>query len=461
MIEHFKKLLGADSVLTESSELQFYGKDHSKEFTANPSCILLPKDEQQIKEILSYCNENKISIVPSGGRTGYSGAAYATDKEVVLSLEKLNKIIEVNKIDRTITCQAGVVTEKIQQAALENGFYYPVDLAPKGSSHIGGNIATNAGGVRVIRYGSTHSWILGLKVILADGTTLNLNGSLYKNQTGYDLRSLFIGSEGTLGIVVEATMKLTTPPKNPAVILFGCSSLQHIVELYAAFRETPFTISAFECFTDRCLKLVLKHTDLSNPFSETYPAYGLVEIESISEQEQIVDDFFQKLLSDEIIRDAVVSQNSKQYKDFWAYRERISETLAAHEVPHKNDVAVPISAIPNFVASLDQLLAKEYSNFETIVFGHIGDGNLHVNTLKPGQMKIDDFLTLAKELDTELFQLVQSFQGSISAEHGIGLLKKAQLHYSRTNEEIELMRKIKKVFDPNGILNPGKIFDIK
>lgn len=455
----FLTCLRPDSILDQANDLAFYGKDSCKQYQANPSLILLPENEQQVQQIIQKSLQHNIALVPSGGRTGYSGAATATQGEVVISLSKLNKILEIKVDELTLRCQSGATTESVRSAAANHNLQYPVDFASRGSSHIGGNIATNAGGIRVIRYGNTRDWVLGLRVVTGTAEILELNGALYKNQSGYDLKSLIIGSEGTLGIITEATLKLTTLPKESTLALLAIDSTEVALSVLAHLRAKAFTVNVFEYFERNALELVINATGAKDPFDQQSAAYALVEVEK---QSQLTTDPLGEVLAELIesgtVRNVVIADNSKQAQSLMALRERISESIAKFYMPHKNDISVPVSAIPKFLMAYRECLAAWPIKYEVIVFGHIGDGNLHLNVLKPETSTPQEFFVDCDALDLKTFEIVAQFKGSISAEHGVGLLKRQFLNFSRSATEIEMMRQIKKIFDPQGILNPGKIF---
>ena len=459
MKEIFTKCLPETQILTASSDLQYFGKDVCQQYKAAPSAILLPATIEEVCACVKTANEHKISIVPSAGRTGYSGGATATNGEVIISLTKLNKILDFNAVERSITVQAGVALEAVQNYAKEHGLLYPIDFASRGSCLIGGTIATNAGGIRVIRHGLTRDWVLGLKVVTGTGELLDLNGHLFKNQTGYDLRQLFIGSEGTLGIVVEATLRLTSLPSDSRLAFCAFARAEDALPTLVRLRAAGLVVELFEFLEDTGLELVLKHQSLPRPFQEKHPCYAAIEIDG---GRQDARDTFEQVLSDLIeegvLADVAISENSKQYQDLMSLRELIGETANQHYTVHKNDISVSISDIPEFVSKLKNLLKDDSDTNQVVVFGHLGDGNLHVNVLMPKDVDSKSFWHHCELLDHKIFSLVKEFKGSISAEHGVGLLKKDFLSYSRSAAEIELMRGIKKVFDPAGILNPGKIF---
>ncbi|MEE6251161.1 MAG: FAD-binding oxidoreductase [Bdellovibrionota bacterium] len=451
--------LSAEQIQTDKDILESYGRDWTRFWQANPSVVLFPRSTEEVQKIILWANKHSLKVVPSGGRTGLSGGAVAKDKEVVLSLDKLNQIENFNEIDKTVDCGAGVITEALQDFVKEKSYYFPVDFAARGSSQIGGNIATNAGGIKVIRYGNMREWVAGLEVVTGKGEVLNLNNGLIKNNTGYDFRHLFIGSEGTLGIITKAKIKFTTLPKEEQVLLLAVPSLREIMPIFKVFtKELPVT--AFEMFTDKALKHVLHSTELSSPFPEDYSTYLVVEVENQNESiEEKIMECFEKCMEEAWIMDGLVSQSPTQAKEFWTYREQISEALA-FAPPHKNDISVNVSKIPDFIEKVDQIYQEKYPQFEVIWFGHIGDGNVHVNILKPKDMEMNDFLNEVHKVDDILFQEIKALGGSVSAEHGVGLVKKKPLNYTRSKEEIEIMKAMKQAFDPNLILNPGKVFDM-
>ena len=442
-------------------DLKNYGKDWTKAYTPNPSAVVFPRSTQEVAAFLKLCSQYQIPVVPSGGRTGLAAGAVAAEGEVVLSLSRMNQIGPVDPLSHTLRVQAGAVTEAIHQKCASYGLTWPVDFASKGSSQVGGNIATNAGGLKVIRYGHTRNWVLGLQVVTMQGEVLELNGALEKNNTGLDLRQLFIGSEGTLGVITEATLKLMRLPGPLEVCFFAVQSVSAVLRLFEEARKAPFQIAAFEFLTENCLKLVTDVRQISAPFQSSYPAYVLLELErpeSLQAQESL-QAWLEGLFSRGLVQEGTLAQSPREAKELWSLREGISESLSVRGVVHKNDIALPIAQLEPFIKEMYQLYQKQSESFEVFLFGHIGDGNLHVNTMKPQDLDSSIFFEKCKHADFELFSLVKKYQGSVSAEHGVGLIKKSYLEFTRSPEEIAVMRGIKKVLDPQGLLNPGKIFD--
>lgn len=455
--EDLKVFLPPTSILEEAEDKKTYGRDWTKHMTPNPSVILFPRSTQDLVDLVKWARTHKTALVPSGGRTGLSGAAFATQGEAVVSFEKMNRILGFDEYDMTVTCEAGVVTEALQNYAVQKGLYFPVDFASRGSSQIGGNIATNAGGIKVLRYGLMRSWVAGLEVVTGTGEVLKLGKSLVKNATGYDLRQLFIGSEGTLGFISQATLNLTKPPHEPLVFLFAVPELSAVMKVYHLYKK-HLPLLAFEMFTDLALQTVIDHTGLQSPFANKHPYYLVVELEGLHSDilEQAMA-LFEKGLEDGFISDGTLAQSPQQAREFWRFREDISEATSAYQ-PYKNDISVRISSVPAFLQEMDQLLKSNYPDFKVVWFGHIGDGNLHINILKPETLSPEQFLERCRKVDHLLFSAIDRYEGSISAEHGVGLTKKPYLHHSRSVAEIDYMKGIKRVFDPDSILNPGKIF---
>ncbi len=452
------KFLKAEQIKTDPETLKYYGKDWTTYFDVKASAILFPTSTEEVQKIVLWARQHKIALVPSGGRTGLSGAAVATQGEVVVSFEKMNKILEFNEFDQVVTIQPGVVTESLQQFAQEKGLYYAVDFAARGSSQMGGNIATNAGGIKVVRYGLTRDWVAGLKVVTGAGEILDLNRSLVKNATGLDLRHLFVGSEGVLGFIVEAQIRLTQTPPPLQVLVMGVTALDSVMKVFAEFKKKT-TMVAFEMFSEQALQKVIESTHLPRAFETRCDYYVLAEVEMKSETDEAqVLSVFETCMEQGWVVDGAVSQSEQQAKNFWRLREDISESLAKYS-PYKNDISVAISKVPSFMQNLDEILRKAYPTWEVIWFGHIGDGNLHINILRPPGMSKEEFVAECRKVDQMVFDAVQKQGGSISAEHGVGLTKKSFLGYTRSAEEIQIMKGIKKIFDPDQIMNPGKVID--
>ena len=442
---------------TEPADLEHYGRDWTRRWTPAPLAIALPASVGEVQAIVQWANRHHVAVVPSGGRTGLSGGAVAANGELVLSLERMNRVLGFDPVDRTLAVQAGIALEAVHNAARDHGLVYPVDFAARGSCSIGGNIATNAGGIRVIRYGNTREWIAGLTVVTGAGDVLELNRALVKNSSGYDFRQLMIGSEGTLGIVVEAILRLADPPPPTSVMLLALPSFEVLMQVFAEFRGR-LRLEAFEFFTDLALRHVLAH-GAQKPLEDEYPFYVVTEFASDDEATGAAAlAAFEHCMEQGWVADGVISQSEAQAQQIWRLREGITEAVARYK-PYKNDVSVRISAMPAFLAQTQALLGEAYPDFEVVWFGHIGDGNLHINVLKPDASSDAEFVAACEQVTRLLAKALKAHGGSISAEHGIGLVKKPYLDSTRSAPEIELMRGVKRVFDPNGILNPGKLLD--
>lgn len=455
-----KAIVGDDKVKTDADSLETFGKDWTKIYPPNPSAIVFPKTTEQVQAIVKFANEHQVSLVPSGGRTGLSAGAVAANGEVVVAFDYMNSISGFNAMDKTVRCGAGVITEQLQNYAEEQGLFYPVDFASAGSSQIGGNIGTNAGGIKVIRYGMTRDWVAGLTVVTGKGDILELNKDLVKNNTGYDMRQLFIGGEGTLGFVTEATMRLTRPAKNLTVLVLGVPEFEAIMSVLNTF-QTNIDLTAFEFFSDKAMRKVVARGDVPAPFETEAEYYALLEFEA--ETEGHIDqamELFEKCMEEGWVLDGVMSQSETQAQNLWRLREDISETIAEW-TPYKNDISVVVSKVPPFLNEIEEVVKREYPDFEIIWFGHIGDGNLHLNILKPDDLAKEIFFEQCAKVSTWVFEIVEKYKGSVSAEHGVGMTKKPYLEYTRSAAEIGYMRAVKAVFDPNNIMNPGKLIDME
>jgi FAD/FMN-containing dehydrogenase len=452
-------LVDEKALRSDPDSLQTYGRDWTRVHEPRPCAVVLPASIDEVQAIVRWAARERVALVPSGGRSGLSGGAVAANGELVLALDRLNSLGDFDETDRTVCCGAGVVTAQLQEFAESRGLFYPVDFASSGSSQIGGNIATNAGGIKVIRYGMTRDWVAGLKVVTGTGELLDLNRGLIKNNAGYDLRHLMIGSEGTLGIIVEATIRLATPPAAPAVMVLGASDMPAILQILQAFRD-EVRLEAFEFFSEEALAKVVEHQGLARPFASASNYYALLEFEQPdTSAEATAMACFERCVEAGWVEDGVLSQSLAQARSLWRLREDISETISRW-TPYKNDISTTVTRLPALLAEVEALVTDSYPDFEIIWYGHIGDGNIHLNILKPETLSMDEFQARCGTVSEGVFEAVRRHGGSISAEHGVGLLKKPYLRYSRSDAEIALMRQIKQVFDPAGIMNPGKILDV-
>ena len=453
MREALEDIFTAERVRTAAQDLGVWGVDWTRSFPVAPAAVVFPETVAEVVAVTRLANEAGFGLVPSGGRTGLSGGAVASNGEVVVSFDRMNRVLDFNAVDRLVRCQAGVITGTLQVYAAERGLFYPVDFASSGSSQVGGNIATNAGGIKVIRYGLTRDWIAGLKVVTGAGEVLDCNNGLVKNATGYDLRHLFIGAEGTLGFVVEADIRLLEAPPPQRVMVLGVERISDMLDVLRSF-QAAVTLSAFEFFSESALQHVLAHRDVPRPFESRAPYYALLEFDAAGEDAAL--ETFEATVRAGWVDDGVVSRSDAQAQALWTLREGISESIAPC-TPYKNDLSVRISDVPDFLDEIDGIVGEHYPDLEVCWYGHIGDGNLHLNILKPDDLSIDAFYERCHRISPALFEAVRARRGSISAEHGVGLLKRDFLEFSRSPAEVALMRRLKQVFDPNGVMNPGKL----
>lgn len=451
-----------DFITFEQDDLNTYGRDWTRVYDPAPSAVVFPRTTEEVASFLQVCSKHRVAVVPSGGRTGLSGGAVAAQGEIVLSLARMNKIFPIDLLSSTVRVQAGAVTQSVHEHCQPMKLTWPIDFSSKGSSQVGGNISTNAGGQRVIRYGLTRNWVNGLQVVTMGGDILELNGTLQKNNTGMELCQLFIGTEGTLGVITEATLKLTPLPLHTELFFFATSGLKASLELLKHTKlNGPFSILTFEYLTNDCLESVIKMGKHKSPFEAASDSYVLLEVECSDTPQQMdqLDQWMRAALENDLIVDGVLAQSHEERNELWALREVVSESLSAQGLVHKNDIALPIAKLDEFAYEMQLLLSHNYPHLKLFLFGHLGDGNFHVNFLKPPEMEKSEFLEICHAADHEMFEAVRKYGGSVSAEHGIGLLKKRALTYSRTAPELAIFRQLKQALDPQNLLNPGKIFD--
>ncbi|MFP4334236.1 MAG: FAD-binding oxidoreductase [Wenzhouxiangella sp.] len=442
--------------LSDRESLVHYGRDWTRFWAPAPERVVFPRSTDDVVALVRWARANRERLVPSGGRTGLSGGAVAAAGEIVVAMDKMRELIALDPVEPSLTVQAGMSVGEVQRLASEAGLYYPVDWAAAGASQVGGSIATNAGGIRVLRYGMTRQWVRGLEVVDGRGEVLQLNRGLVKNNAGPDFGQLMIGSEGVLGIITQATLALTGPPPEQSVLLLAFADLAALMPSFAALQRA-LHLSAFEFFDRRSVEQVATHTDLVFPLDRQAPYFAVVEFDNPhGECEDAALAVFEQLVEGGQVADGVLSQSAAQAAELWRWREAISEAITPR-TPYKNDLSVRVSRVPDFLAALDDLVGRHYPDFEVVWFGHIGDGNLHMNILRPPQMETGDFRAACDGLSPKVFELVRLYGGSISAEHGVGLLKRDYLHYCRSPAEIDALRGLKNVFDPDGVLNPGKL----
>ena len=464
LIEKLRAIVGAAGIATAPEEIAPYAVDWRKRYWGKPAAVVKPASTSEVAAVVRACADARTAIVPQGGNTGLCGAATpdSSGLQVVLNLSRMNRIRSIDVHNNTLTAEAGCVLANLQKAAEESGRLFPLSLAAEGSCEIGGNLSTNAGGTAVLRYGNTRDLVLGLEVVLPSGDVWDGLRGLRKDNTGYDLKQLFIGAEGTLGVITAAVLKIFPLPKSRSTAVAGLSDPDHaLLLLKLALEECGERLTGFELFSDFCLSLVLKHfKEAGTPFGRRFPYYVLLELSDTSTATvaaQVGEAVLSKALEQKIILDAAIAQSDAQAKAFWRLRDFISEAQA-HEGPNiKHDVSIPISLIPEFIRTTDAELGRAHPGVRMVTFGHLGDGNLHYNVSAPEGVAPDIFVSRMGEINRIVHDSVARFRGSISAEHGLGQLKREEIRRYKSPLELELMRKIKQVLDPHGIMNPGKV----
>jgi FAD/FMN-containing dehydrogenase len=460
MIDALNELLSPKRVRTDAEALASWGRDWTRSFAVAPSAIVFPESVDDVVKLVRAANERRWSLVPSGGRTGLSGGAVASNGEIVVSFDRMNRILDFNEADRIVRCQAGVVTGTLQDYAAERGLFYPVDFASSGSSQIGGNISTNAGGNRVIRYGMTRDLILGLEVVTADGTVLKGLRKYIKNNTGIDLKQLFIGSEGILGVVTRAALRVFPAPAERQVALCALPSFGQVTAFLRMAREgLGGELTAFEVMWNAYYRLTVERVKgVAGPLPTHHPFYVLLEA-SGSDPERIhadLEKLLESAMGDNLILDATLSTSNASAAAIWRIRD--SSVELGRSFPYAArmgfDVSLAIDRMEEYADTLDARVKAIDPQAFTIVMGHVGDGNLHPSVYHEHTPEKHD------EFEKLVYDLTGEFGGSISAEHGIGILKRPYLKMSRTEEEIETMRTLKRALDPKNILNPGRIFTL-
>ncbi|WP_370660156.1 FAD-binding oxidoreductase [Massilia atriviolacea] len=463
-LERCRAIAGAAHVLTSEADMAPFLTDWRGRFTGRALAVLRPADPQQVAQLVQACAAQRVPIVPQGGKTGLvlGGVPDASGRAVVLSLARLNRVRALDTVNRTITVDAGCILHTIQQAAAAEGCLFPLSLAAEGSCSIGGNLSTNAGGTAVLRYGNTRELCLGLEVVTAQGDIWNGLRGLRKDNTGYDLRDLFIGAEGTLGVITGAVLRLFPQPRAAITALVAIAAPRQALDLLTLAQDRcGASLTGFELMSDFCLRLVGTHfPGLAQPFVTRHAQYVLLELSS-SESEQHAVDLLEQTIADAIAQDiaddAVVATSVAQSLALWKLREHIPLAQAAAGKNVKHDIALPVSRIADFIDTTDARVLAAFPGCQLVCFGHVGDGNLHYNVAPPPGTAHEDFLANQEALNRIVHDSVAAHGGSISAEHGIGALKRDELKRYKPEVELNMMRAIKAALDPLGIMNPGKI----
>ncbi len=456
--------LGPETVITDPAAIEPWLTDWRGVYKGRAQAVLRPSTTEQVAACLRLCNEHRVPVVPRGGNTGLCGGATpdASPANVVLSLDRMNRIRSIDTISNTLVADAGCILGNLRRAAQEAGRMLPLSLAAEDSSQIGGNLATNAGGVNVVRYGMARELVLGIEAVLPNGEIFNGLQTLRKDNTGYDLKQLFIGSEGTLGIITGVALKLHPLVQVRSVVLAAVETPQMALELLRlVYGACGPRLQAFEFFTDECLGLVLAQVEgVQQPFAERHGGYVLIELADTADEAALttlLEDVIGRALEEGLCSDAVVSASLAQLQALWRLREEISEAQRA-DGPHlKHDISLPIERIPEFLETAEQRLRTVSPDCRLFIFGHFGDGNLHYNVSRPAGADRGWAAQWEGPVSDAVFAEVAEYGGSISAEHGVGQLKRHAFHHYKDPMQLRLMLQIKQVFDPNGIMNPGKL----
>ncbi len=463
-LDRCRALVGASFVLTDESELGSYLTDQRRRFTGKALAIVRPGSLEEVAAIVRLCNEYRVPLVPQGGNTGLvlGSVPDQSGTAIVLSLTRLNRIRQIDPVNNTMTVEAGCILAHIQEAAEKAERLFPLSLAAEGSCTIGGNLSTNAGGTAVLRYGTTRELCLGLEVVTAQGEIWNGLRGLRKDNTGYDLRDLYIGAEGTLGLITAATIKLFPQPRARLTALAALRTPDDALRLFTLAQQyCGAVLTGFELMSALCMDLVGKHfPQLQLPFADRHAQYVLLELsdsESEAHAMALLESVIGSALDDDTIQDAVVASSIAQSQALWKLREHISSAQAAEGKNIKHDISVPISAIGDFIRETDALLQQAFPDCRMVTFGHVGDGNLHYNVSPPQGTSDDAFIARQSEINRIVHDSVHRFGGSISAEHGLGALKREEIRRYKSEVELKLMLTLKQALDPLNLMNPGKV----
>jgi FAD/FMN-containing dehydrogenase len=459
-VEQLKSIVGPGAWKTGPADLEPHLTEWRGALTGRTPILVAPGTTEEVAQVISACAKQGVAVVAQGGNTSLCGGAIPDEsgRQVLLSLGRLNRILETDPLNFSITVEAGCILATIQDAARAAGRYFPLSLGAEGSCQIGGNLATNAGGINVVRYGTARAQVLGLEVVLADGTILSTLRSLRKDTGGYDLKQLFVGSEGTLGIITAATLRLYPDPGETSTALIGLQDSGDAVRLLADLRDRlGDRIEAFELVSSPIFDLVERYiAGAALPFDEHYPWYVLTEVATAS-QPDVLQDALMGALEKEQILDVIIAKNRAESEKLWHMRHSIAEAERQHGPALKHDISVPVSAMQKFLERGDAVLGELLPDAELLAFGHVGDGNLHYNVKLPDSVQGDARDAAGRRISTAIYDLVADLGGSFSAEHGVGVTKKALLEHYRGGAELAVMRRLKRALDPENILNPGKI----
>ena len=464
LAERVKAIVGERGLVTDAHARAPFEVDWRGQYHGKAALVVKPANTDEVARVVTVLAEGRVAIVPQGGNTGMCGGSVPDEsgRQVVVNLSRMNRVRAVDPANNTMTVEAGCVLADLQRVADEAGRLFPLSLGAEGSCEIGGNLSTNAGGTGVLRYGNTRDLVLGLEVVLPDGRVWHGLRGLRKDNTGYDLKQLFVGAEGTLGIITAAVMKLFPKPRATVTAMAAIAGPAEAVALLGKLRETcGDRITAFEYLPRICFDLVLRHIpNQRDPFAEPHPAYVLVELSdngAPAEASAALEAALGPALETQLVRDAVIAASDAQRRALWGLRENISEAQKADGVSIKHDVSVPVSRVPELYERAGRALAETFPDIRIVAFGHVGDGNIHYNCSKSERQAAGEFFRQSAAVNHIVYDVVHALGGSISAEHGLGQLKRDEIKRYKDALELELMASIKKTLDPHGIMNPGKV----
>lgn len=453
----FIDLLGEDAVKTNRADRVIYGHDHTEDLSFPPEVVLLPSSTKEVSLVMAYCYEQEICVTPIGARTGLSGGALSIYGGVGLCLERMNKILKIDEDNQQVITQPGVITQVLQEAVAEKGLFYAPDPASRGTCFIGGNLAENSGGPRAVKYGVTKDFVLNLEVVLAGGEIIQTGANTLKNSTGYNLTQLMVGSEGTLGVITAATLKLLPLPKRNMLMLVSFTSAEDACQAVSTIFKAGLTPSALEFMERDAVLLAQEFTgEVPFPLADDCAAQLLIEMDGNDEERIMADCEAVMLALEKFDTDEIYFADSEAQKEkLWFLRRRVGEAVKAHSVYKEEDTVVPRFELPQLLSGVKRI-GDEYG-FRSICYGHAGDGNLHVNILK-GHLSDEQWKNGLTEAISKIFKLCVSLGGTLSGEHGIGFVQKEFMPIAFNQVQLNLMKAIKKTFDSKGILNPGKLF---
>ena len=459
--QNLKKTIWFD----EESHIYPYLFEERGNYKGKSKLLVKPNNTAEVSQILDLCYKNRISVVPQGGRTGLSGGTIpnSENNEIIISMEKMNKILSVDRTGFNMVAESGCTLNDLKNSAERNGLFFPLMLPSKESCTIGGNISTNAGGSSVLKYGMTRDLVLGLEIVLPNGKILNGLREIKKDNRGYDLKHIFIGSEGTLGIITSAVLKIFPKPKKKTITMVALKDIKKVLEFFNFVNSSHHeNLTAFELNSNLGLKFIKNiFNEIPIPFSNKYPWYIIIELSSFDniDLEKKIELLLEEAIKKEIIIDAIRPQNISQYENIWKTREFISYAQKKDSPSIKHDISLPISKIPKFIEEAEISIKKILASANILIFGHIADGNIHYNVSDKKVINKNNIDFYSKKINSVVFDLVYKYNGSFSAEHGIGKMKINELIKYTSTEEITVKKQIKKLFDPRGIMNPGKVFN--